>query len=151
MSKLRLRSRISLAFVAMAMMMFALVPAGPASAGAVQGAFVGTATLTGGIGVCPSNGTASFPVVAGTHGGAPATGSASAAFSYCNSDVVAGTANGTLTVTANGLTHTCGFAWVRTGLTAAVTLSGGCSGSATAVFGPAGNTAVVSGVATFSH
>lgn len=158
-TKTRKRMRLIVALAATAALMFATIPS--ASAGDIQGSFAGTAVLPAGIGVCPSNGTASFPVVAGTHNGAPAQGTATASFSYCNPDVIAGTASGTITVRVQGGgNHVCGFSWVRTGATAAVTFRAGpsgqpCSGSANAAFAPApqpdGSTlAAVTGVATIS-
>ena len=151
----KMRTRLSLAFVALAVMMITVLPATSASAHGGTIAFVGTAQLSGGIGVCPSNGSAQF-TVAGTHGTTPVEGTAAANFSYCNSDIVAGTANGTLTVTLRPVgggaasNFSCGFSWTRTGATADIRFSGGCTGTATAAFAPAGNTAAVTGTASIT-
>ena len=138
MNAVRTRSRLTLAVVAAAVMILTLVPAGPAAAGQFTGAVVGTATLSGGIGTC---GTGNFSgTAAGLHGTAPANGPASATgFSYCNPDVVTGTANGSASA-GTGLRiagHNCSFAWNRIGLVAVVNLSGcDSSGSAVAAFAP---------------
>jgi hypothetical protein len=151
----KMRTRLSLAFVAMAVMMITVLPATSASAHGGTITFVGTAQLSGGIGVCPSSGSAQF-TVAGTHGTTPVEGNASASFTYCNSDIVAGTASGTLNVTLRPVgggaasQFSCAFSWVRTGATAAITFSSGCAGSATAAFAPAGNTAAVTGTASIT-
>lgn len=151
----KMRTRLSLAFVAMAVMMITVLPATSASAHGGTITFVGTAQLSGGIGVCPSVGSAEF-TVAGVHGTTPVEGTASADFDYCNSTVVAGTADGTLSVrlrpVGGGTTSTfsCSFSWIRTGATAAITFSNGCTGSATAAFAPAGNTAAVTGAASIT-
>ena len=151
----KMRTRLSLAFVAMAVMMITVLPATTASAHGGTITFAGTAQLTGGIGVCPSNGTAQFPV-AGVHGTTPVEGTATANFVYCNDTIVEGDANGSLNVTLRPVgggaaaSFSCAFSWVRTGATAAIAFSSGCSGSATAAFAPAGNTAAVTGTATIN-
>ena len=123
----RKRTRLSMALVAMAAMMFALVPAGPASAGQVVGVVQGTAFLSGGIGTC---GTGTFSGTAsGVHGTAPqALANVSASFSYCNPNTATGTASGSINIAG----HACTFSWTRTGVTAVITIRG-CDTAGTAV------------------
>jgi hypothetical protein len=141
------RLRLTIAFVAMAAMMFAMVPAGPASATPGLAAVQGTARLNGGVGTC-STGSFSGSAV-GIHGTAPSvlTG-VSASYSYCDELIVVGTASGTLSVVG----ITCGFDWTRVGVTAVVVFRAPCTGAAAAGFAPTtlpGSvpaTAVVAGV-----
>ena len=139
-TNVRTRTRLIVAFAAMAAMMFALMPAAPASAGSATLAVQGTATLNSGTLACGNgtfNGTAS-----GTHANAPvAAATVTGSFTYCN-NLVDGTAEGDLTISggvAGAGTHRCHFTWVRTGVVASITLSNhalqSCSGSATAVLG----------------
>ena len=131
------RSRLTLAVVAAAVMIFALVPAGPASAGQVTGVVQGFAQLSGGIGTC---GTGSFNGTAtGLDGSAPAVlAPTTAAFNYCNPDTATGTANGSINIAG----HACNFAWNRIGLVAVVNIGGAChtTGTAVAGFVPASTT-----------
>ena len=142
MSTIRTRTRLMLALAAMATMMFGL-SAAPASADPVTVVVEGNATLFDGTLACGEGefrGTAN-----GTHGQVPIVNRpVTAEFTYCN-DLAAGTADGTITITGIG---TCGFSWERTGNTAAITFSGGCTGTATAVFTPTSPPGTLPGTAT---
>lgn len=162
-TNVRTRTRLIVALAAMAALMFALMPAAPASAGAGTLAVQGTATLNSGTLACGSGtltGTAT-----GVHANAPiANATVSAAFTYCN-DLATGTAEGNLTVSGGvggAGVHRCGFDWVRTGVTATITLKNHddgttCRGSATAVLtvtsapGAVPGTAEVTAQANTSH
>ena len=135
-STTRKRTRFSLALVAMAVMMVALIPAGPASAGQVTGLVQGTARLSGGIGTC---GTGTFSGTAnGVHGTSPAAQpTVTASFNYCNPDTATGTASGSINIAG----HACTFSWSRTGVTAVVTIRGcDTAGTAVAEFAPIAGT-----------
>lgn len=146
--KRRARTRLVIAFVAMAAMMFALVPAGPASAGQVVGVVQGTASLSGGIGTC---GTGSFSGTAtGVHATTPqALAPVSASFNYCNPNYALGDASGSINLAG----HACTFTWLRVGVTAVVSIRGcDTAGTAVAEFVPiAGisNDAIVVGQGVF--
>lgn len=126
--------RTMLALFAAVAMIFALSPAGVASAASpIAGAVEGHADLPAGIGACGVQGTFTGSVVVGVHGtNAVVSGGASASFTYCNTNTVQGTADGDLTLDG----HTCGFSWIRAGVTAIVTFDEGCTGAAVAVFVP---------------
>ena len=124
-------------FLAMAALMFALLPVAPASAGQAKIALTGIATLNAGISApCSSNThSGSFTGTAvGVHGTAPgAPVNVNASFLYCNADTVVGTAQGSITFSGGGIpTHACSFTWNRTGVVAVVTISG-CDSPGTAV------------------
>lgn len=147
MSNVRKRTRLSMALVAMAAMMFALVPAGPASAGQVLGAVQGQASLSGGIGTC---GTGTFSGTAtGVHGTAPAVQApVSASFNYCNPNYALGDASGSINLAG----HACTFSWLRVGATAVVSIRGcDTAGTAVAGFAPIAttNNAIVAGAGVF--
>ena len=138
---IRTRTRLIVALAAMAAMMFALMPAAPAAAGAGTLVVEGTATLNSGTLACGS-GTLTG-LASGAHANSAVAGAAvSASFTYCN-NLADGTAEGNLTVSggvggAGTPTHKCGFDWVRTGVTATITLKNHddgttCGGTATAV------------------
>lgn len=130
----RTRTRLIVALAAMAAMMFAMMPAAPASAGQLTVAVAGTANLSGGI---PSCGSGSFTGTAtGLDGTNPLLAAPVSANiqNYCNLDVVTGTADGTINLAG----HACTFDWVRIGLVAVVTIGGSChtTGTAVAAFAP---------------
>jgi hypothetical protein len=129
--------RLIVALAAMGAMMFAMMPASPAAAGDGTLVVQGTATLNSGTLACGSGtltGTAS-----GTHAGAAVVNATvSASYTYCN-NLADGTAEGNLVVSGGAAgVHRCGFDWVRTGVTATITLKNhddgtSCGGTATAV------------------
>lgn len=144
-------------------MMFALLPAAPASAGTLTVIFQGTATLDAGISAgCVSNihnggfrGTAS-----GTHGAGAATvtvtnATVTATFRYCNATAISGMAVGSITFSGGGGgSHTCDFTWVRTGVLVEMTFTNcsghGGGGEATAVYAPTSAPGAIPGTAEFT-
>ena len=130
---IRTRTRRIMASAAMAAMMFALMPAAPASADDLTIAVQGTATLNNGTLAC---GTGTFSgTAAGTHGTVPVVNRpVTAQFEYCD-DLVEGTAEGEITVAGHGV---CVFVKVRVGHIATIVFRGRvggppCHGSATVI------------------
>lgn len=119
--KARTRTRLMVAFVAVASMMFALLPATPAAASEIKIAIAGIATLNAGfMAPCTANEhIGSFTGTGtGTHGTTLyADADVTANFMYCNYATAIGTAEGTLTIqgglNGNLRRHTCNFTWVR--------------------------------------
>ena len=134
----RLRVRSTTMWLVAFTLLMAVVPTSAASAATPIFVVVeGTATLSGGIGTC---GTGTFAGTAtGLHGEVLIVGATTtASFTYCNPDVVTGTASGTVTIDG----HSCGFNWSRVLNRATITFHSGCSGYGTAEFTPTGfNTA----------
>ena len=127
----RNRMRLTSAVVAMAAVMFALVPAAPASAGQLTIGVEGIATLSAGYGApCAQpmysgtfDGTAN-----GLHGTTPVVNaSVTATFLYCNT-LLSGVAEGSINIAG----HSCSFTWLRIGVTAIVEIFG-CDSRGTAV------------------
>ena len=138
-------ARRSLLLSAIVAMLVALIPAPSASAATPLVAVVqGTATLSGGFGACGASGSFSGTAVAGIHGtNVIVNGSASATFTYCNTQIGGTVSNASITIDG----HTCGFTWERVGVVAVLTFTNGCTGGGVAAFAPTGtNTAQVVGV-----
>lgn len=138
-------ARRSLLLSAVVAMLVALIPAPSASAHTpVEAVVVGEARLNGGFGACWASGSFSGTAVAGINGtDVIVNGSASATFEYCNTQVTGEVRNASITIAG----HTCGFTWVRAGVVAVITFTGGCNGGGVAAFAPTGtNTAQVVGV-----
>lgn len=132
-TNLRRVRRQTVAFVAVAAMMFALVPTAPASAGQYTIGISGTAHFSGGFLNCgPFPGRLNGQAT-GLHGTTPLVATTvTADFLYCHFGV-GGTADGTITFSGGGApTHTCNFTWTLTGFDAITTVTG-CDTSGTAV------------------
>lgn len=122
-------------------MAFSMLTAAPAHAQTTWDCTVqGTATLNGGFNATNASGSFSGSAhCVSSSGGTVVGGSASATFQYSNTAVL-GDATGTLTISGVG---SCGFSWVRVGVSAVVTFSGACSGTAVAAFAPTSSTDAV--------
>ena len=136
----RKKMGISIVAAFLGAMLLALLPAVPASANHPGAAAAyGAATLNWGIGTCGSFSYSGGGAAVNLGGASATVGTASASGNYCNTDVIAGTAVGTLTVTGIvGPTVSCNFTWRRSGLVALVTFTGpgSCGGTAIAAFVP---------------
>lgn len=121
------RRQLLVAIVAVATMMFTVVPAAPASAGQTVGALQGTLRNSGGLGTC-GTGTLTATIT-GIHGTAPnVLLPVSASLSYCGGLV---TAEGTGTINIGS--HACNLAWSRVGMALVVTIRD-CDTAGTAIW-----------------
>ena len=150
-TKLRRRTRLIVAVATMAAMMFALMPAAPASAGPANLTWQSTETLNSGTPACGSG--SFYGTASGTHNNERVVNARIyGTFVYCN-DLHSGTAQGEFTVWGGGMpTHRCNFDRVRTGSMVVYTLSDHdtgtmCRGSATAQWAPTSAPGAVPGTA----
>lgn len=120
--------RLALVLAALSALMAMMLPVSAAGADPIAAAIAGTAQLPN----FPGTGSGSFSGTGvGIHGTAPCTGAANANFTYDDTLVVVGFADGTLT----GCGHSTSFSWTRVGATAVI-LFGGTPGAAVAAFAP---------------
>lgn len=119
--------------LAAAAMLLAMLPTAPANAGTGLATVIeGEMTLDQGFGV--TRGTGSLEGTAyGVHGTDPMVGAeVTASFTHNDPLISLGDAYGTINIGPD----TCGFHWFRTGNTANVTFSAGCTGHAVLEFVP---------------